>query len=103
MKLAVPAVLALWTVLAAQAALAEECDKLVAARLNGEAQEELQRLDVSPNVTETDQGHIEELKQRFQAASDLHTAALDRHNDEDLKTACDAYRSIYDEAKAIAE
>lgn len=103
MKLAVIATLAFWMTLAVQANAAEECDKLVAAKLNSEAEEGLQRLDISPNVTETDQGLIEELKQRFQAASDLHTAALDRHNDEDLKTACDAYRSIYDEAKAIAE
>lgn len=103
MKPAVPAVLALWMIFATQAAVAEECDKLVAAKLNGEAQEELQRLEVSPNVTDSDQGPIEELQRRFQEASDLHTTAIDRHNDDDLKTACDAYRSIYDEAKAIAE
>ena len=102
MKLALPAVLAFWMMLAAEAA-AEECDKLVAARLNGEAQEELQRLDFSPNVTETDQGLIDELKQRFEDASALHTAAIDRHDKADLRKACDAYRGIYDEAKAIAE
>ncbi len=103
MKPAVTAALAFWMILAAQAALAEECDKLVAARLNGEAQEELQRLDVSPHVGDSDQALIEDLKQRFEDASALHTTALDQHNNDDLKTACDAYRSIYGEAKAIAE
>lgn len=103
MKPAVTAVLALWITLAAGAALAEECDKLVAAQLNGEAQEELQRLDVSPGLTESDRGAVEGLKQRFEKAGTLHTAAIDRDDKEDLKEACDAYRRIYDEAKAIAE
>ncbi len=51
MKPAVTAVLAFWMILATHAALAEECDKFVAAKLNSEAQDELQRLDVSPHVS----------------------------------------------------
>lgn len=102
MKLAATAALALWALSAAQAA-AEDCDKLVAAELNGEAQEAIQRIEVSLDFSPDDQGVIDDLKQRFKEASDLHTAAIDRNNDDDLKAACKAYQDIYDEAKALAQ
>ena len=103
MRLVVIVTLAFWTVLATPAAAAEDCDKLVAAQLNGEAQEAIQRVEVALDFNPDDQGVIDGLKQRFQDASDLHTAAIDRHNDDDLKAACMAYRDIYDEAKALAQ
>jgi hypothetical protein len=35
--------------------------------------------------------------------SDIHTQALDDKNEEELKKACDSYRSILDEAKEISK
>lgn len=103
MKLAGTVVLAFCMILTTEAALAEECDKLTAAKLNGETQDELQRLDVSPHVSAAEQGLVEGLKQRFAEASELHTRAIDQNNNDDLKIACESYRSIYDEAKEVAE
>jgi len=103
MKHALIVVLTLWVGLATNAALAEECDDVTAAKLNSQTKDELQRLDLSPQVDSSEHGQIEELKRRFAEASDLHTLAIDRKNDDDLKKACEAYRSIYDEAKEIGE
>ena len=88
---------------ATNAALAEACDKLTAARLNGDTQEELERLDVAADDSAEAHAQIEALKQRFAETSDLHTLAIDQSNKEDLQVACDSYRSIFDEAKQMAE
>jgi len=103
MKRALIVVLTFWMSLATNAALAAECDDVTAAKLNSQTKNELQRLDLSPQVDSSEQGQIEDLKRRFAEASDLHTLAIDRKNDDDLKDACEAYRSIYDEAKEIGE
>jgi len=89
--------------LAAGPALAEPCDKLTAAELNGVTQEELERLDVAIDDNAEAHALVEALKERFAEASDLHTQAIDQSDPEDLQVACDAYRSIFDEAKALAE
>ena len=103
MKLAVTAVLAICITLTTEAVLAEECDKLTAAKLNGETGELLQRLDLLPDITAADLDLVEGLKQRFAETSELHTRAIDQNNKDDLNVACESYRVIYDEAKAMAE
>lgn len=103
MKVALIVSLTFWVSLAANAALAEECDKLTAARLNSDTEEELERLDVAADDSPAAHDQIEALKQRFAETSDLHNRAIDRSNKEDLQEACDSYRSIFDEAKEMAE
>ena len=89
--------------LAAEPAFAEDCDKLTAAKLNGETQEELERLDVAADDSAEAHTEIAAMKERFAAASALHTQAIDRGDKDDLQAACDAYRSLFDEAKQMTE
>ena len=103
MKSALVVVLAFCAGLAAKPALAEACDKLTAARLNGDTQEELERLDVAADDSAEAHAQIVAMKERFAEASALHTQAIDRSNKDDLQAACDAYRSLFDEAKQMAE
>ena len=103
MKPVLVLVLTFFVSLAAHPALAEKCDKLTAAKLNSDTQEELERLDVAADDSAEAHAQIEALKQRFAETSDLHTLAIDQSNKEDLQVACDSYRSIFDEAKQMAE
>ncbi len=103
MKPVLIAVLTLSISFATNPSLAERCDKLTAAKLNSDTQEELERLDIAADDGPEAHGQIEALKERFADASDLHTRAIDRSSKDDLQVACDSYRSIFDEAKRMAE